>query len=301
MSTAAECITEGKVNFKVGNETYQTWYKIYGDINNGKMRPVVAVHGGPGMSHHYMLIPVVFYDQLGNGQSSHCPGVPKEFWTPELFMDELDNLLRALNIYDDFDLLGQSWGGMLGGQYAATHTPPGLKRLIIANSPASTKLNSIGYNHHLDQFPPEFAAMVRKHEADGTTASKEYQEAFHKFSVKHVCTVVPWPKELVESFDVMEKNPTVYHVMYGTAEFNVLGTMKDWDIVPILHRIVCPTLLISAPLDSIQEIACIPFFTQIQKVKWVQLQNSTHLAVFEEPERYFEAILDFLKETEPQV
>ena len=26
-------------------------------------------------------------------------------------MDELDNLLKHLGIYDDFDLLGQSWGG----------------------------------------------------------------------------------------------------------------------------------------------------------------------------------------------
>ena len=56
-------------------------------------------------------IPVVFYDQIGNGASSHCPGVPPDFWTPELFMDELDNLLKSLGIYDDFDLLGQSWGG----------------------------------------------------------------------------------------------------------------------------------------------------------------------------------------------
>jgi len=56
-------------------------------------------------------IPVIFYDQIGNGESSHCSGVPKQFWTPELFMDELDNLLHALEIYEDFDLLGQSWGG----------------------------------------------------------------------------------------------------------------------------------------------------------------------------------------------
>ena len=27
-------------------------------------------------------------------------------------MDELDNLVTALGIHEDFDLLGQSWGGM---------------------------------------------------------------------------------------------------------------------------------------------------------------------------------------------
>lgn len=61
----------------------------------------------------FFRIPVVLYDQLGNGESSHCEGVPPDFWTPELFMDELDNLLKTLEIYDDFDLLGQSWGGKL--------------------------------------------------------------------------------------------------------------------------------------------------------------------------------------------
>ena len=50
-------ISEGKIPFKVGNETYHTWYKLYGDLKlkTTKHRPVVAIHGGPGMSHHYML------------------------------------------------------------------------------------------------------------------------------------------------------------------------------------------------------------------------------------------------------
>lgn len=56
--------------------------------------------------------PVILYDQLGNGASSHCTGVPKEFWGIELFVDELENLLGALGVSEDFDLLGHSWGGM---------------------------------------------------------------------------------------------------------------------------------------------------------------------------------------------
>lgn len=49
----------GKIDFRVGAETYQTWYKVFGDTKNAMHCPVVAVHGGPGMSHHYMLW--VFY------------------------------------------------------------------------------------------------------------------------------------------------------------------------------------------------------------------------------------------------
>ena len=45
----------GKIDFKVGSTTYQTWYKVFGDLKSSQHRPIVALHGGPGMSHHYML------------------------------------------------------------------------------------------------------------------------------------------------------------------------------------------------------------------------------------------------------
>ena len=73
------------------------------------------------MSHQYMRncsllstdygIPVVLYDQLGCGKSTHLreKRLDTDFWTPELFMAELDNLVKYLGIDDDFDILGQSW------------------------------------------------------------------------------------------------------------------------------------------------------------------------------------------------
>jgi len=76
-------------------------------------------------------------------------------------------------------------------------------------------------------------------------------------------------------------------IRYGPSYFNVLGSLRDWDIVGMLHKIHCPTLLISAPDDEVQELAVLPFFLEIPKIKWVELQSSTHLPMFEEPERYF--------------
>ncbi|KAG2069370.1 hypothetical protein BDR04DRAFT_1101661 [Suillus decipiens] len=46
-------------------------------------------------------------------KSTHLHDKPAEFWTPELFMDELDSLLVLLGIESDFDLLGHPWGGTL--------------------------------------------------------------------------------------------------------------------------------------------------------------------------------------------
>ena len=66
-------------------------------------------------------IPIVLYDQIGNGASSHIKDKPDGFWTAELFMDELDNLLKHLGIRDNFDLLGHSWGGKSATPHISIH------------------------------------------------------------------------------------------------------------------------------------------------------------------------------------
>ncbi|KAJ7585339.1 Alpha/Beta hydrolase protein [Mycena floridula] len=290
--------------FTVGLQTFQTAYFVYGDLKSKTHRPLVVLHGGPGMSHHYMLphkelfllaqIPVVFYDQIGNGESTHLPDALKGFWTPEIFMDELENLLENLGIVDNFDLLGQSWGGSLAGQFAASRCPKGLKRIIIANSPASMKLYQQGTTALLEKFPSDLVKMIRGHESAGTTNSEEYKTGVMQFSKKHVCMLTPWPKELLASFDSIDADPTVYSTMMGASEFCITGTMKEWSIIDILDRIQCPTLLISAPNDSVQLPAVLPWFERVPKLKWVELQDSTHLAMYEEPDRYFAVLLQFL-------
>ncbi|KAK0447861.1 Alpha/Beta hydrolase protein [Desarmillaria tabescens] len=296
--------TTGTVDFTVGPNSYKTWYKVLGDLNCGKV-PLVTLHGGPGFTHEYMLvhkeitettgIPVVLYDQLGNGQSTHLNDAPKEFWTPELFMDELDNLLAKLGITDHFDLLGQSWGGMLAGQYAATRSPRDLRRLIILNAPASMELYQEGIDSLLDRFPPEFVAMLRKHEQEGTTQSKEYQEGTMIFMKKHVFTLDQWPTDLITSYKAYMVNPTVYNAMQGPSEFHVTGNLKTWSIVDILHKISYPTLYISSPQDEVQEVAVTPWLLKVPNIKRVALVNSTHTGMYEEKDRYLRVLRDFLE------
>ncbi len=69
--------------------------------------PVVICHGGPGAAHDYVRADrrprgyeraCVLYDQLGCGKSEHLPEAPAEFWTPQLFKDELGALTRHLGI-----------------------------------------------------------------------------------------------------------------------------------------------------------------------------------------------------------
>ena len=135
--------TEGRARFGA----YETWYRITGDLNTGKT-PIFLLHGGPGAAHNYLdsykLLandgrPVIHYDQIGCGNSTHLPEKGGDYWTPQLFVDELENLIDNLGQRAGFHVLGQSWGGMLGAEYGARR-PKGLKSLVIANSPASMAL-----------------------------------------------------------------------------------------------------------------------------------------------------------------
>lgn len=98
---------------------------------------------------------------------------------------------------------------MLGGNYAAARQPQGLKHLVVSNSPASIALYVQGLNQLLDKFPVEMQHVLRGHEANGTTGTQEYREARMVFNKRHVCTMDPLPRELMESYAVGEGDKTV--------------------------------------------------------------------------------------------
>ncbi|KAJ7749321.1 hypothetical protein DFH07DRAFT_829313 [Mycena maculata] len=129
-------------------------------------------------------------------------------------MAEFDNVLAHLGIADDFDLCGHSWGGILASNYIISRNPAGLRRLILSDAPASMELCAVGTNALLSELPQAFREMVRKHELAGTMDSAEYQRGIQEFNEKHLCTVKPWPSELLSAFEALEANPTVYSTLH---------------------------------------------------------------------------------------
>jgi L-proline amide hydrolase len=290
--------TKGWVPFR----QYRTWYRVTGVLGTGQPA-VVAVHGGPGSTHDYLLNlsslaasgwPVVHYDQLGNGGSTHLPDADPRFWTVELFLDELDNLLRRLEIADNYVLVGHSWGGALSAQHAARR-PPGLRGLVVANAPASYPL----WRQEMDvlraELPREVDVTLRRHEAAGTTDSREYFDAMLIFHGRHVCRMDPWPHDFLASFMEMVNNPAVYHAMNGPSEFHVTGTLKDWSVVDCLTDIAVPVLVVSGRHDEATPVVVQPYYDRIPDVRWEIFEESSHMPNLEEPERFHEMLAGFLK------
>lgn len=60
------------------------------------------------------------------------------------------------------------------------------------------------------------------------------------------------------------------------------------------HKINVETLLINGRYDEVQDIAVSPWFREIPKVKWIQLEKSSHMGHWEERERYMQICGAFL-------
>ena len=281
-----------------GNET---WYRVVGDLQAGPT-PVVICHGGPGAAHDYTE-PIanlsrfgrgcVLYDQLGCGKSTHLPDAPADFWTVQLFKDELVDLTRELGIAERYAVVGQSWGGMLAMEHALDH-PGGLRAIVVADSPASIPLWVEEANRMRADLPHDVQETLTRHEADGTTETKEYADAVRVYYDRHLCRV-PWPDFVTRSFAQMDEDPTVYHTMNGPSEFHCIGSLKTWDITDRLPEISTPTLLVSGRYDEATPHIVEQIHQRIPGAQWQVFEESSHMPHVEEPDAFLETVEAFLK------
>lgn len=280
---------------------FQTWYRISGKLDGPKL-PLVVAHGGPGCTHDYVDSfkeiartgrPVIHYDQIGNGKSTHLRDRGADFWTVDFFLGELDSLLRHLGIHEKYALLGQSWGGMLGSEHAVRQ-PAGLKALVIANSPASMPLWLAGAAQLRAQLPADVREALDLHEASGALDHPDYKAATDVFYDRHVCRIKPRPIEVQRTFEAMDDDPTVYHTMNGPTEFHVIGTMKDWSIIDRLPKIIAPTLAFRGAYDEATPECVAPFWELIRDVRSHVFPNSSHMPHVEEKAACMAVVENFL-------
>jgi proline-specific peptidase len=282
---------------------YNTWYRIVGEREEPGKLPLLVLHGGPGATHDYLESleamastgrRVIFYDQLGCGNSDH-PHNPS-LWTVELYVEEVGAVRQALGL-DHLHLLGQSWGGMLGMEYALTQ-PSGLASLVVSDSPASMRQWVEEANRLRSELPPEVQETLSRHEEAGTTDDPAYEAATQVFYRRHVCRLDPWPDYVQRAFAKLAENPEVYNTMNGPNEFHVIGTLKDWNIVDRLGEIRVPTLLLSGRYDEATPAIVETIQQRIPGAEWVIFEQSSHMPHAEEPERYMQVLDGFLSRVE---
>ena len=110
----------------------------------GRGTPLVAVHGGPGASHDYLLpnlyrlatsYRLVFIDERGSGRSPRLEDTKQ--YTVEKMADDVEAVRAALQL-GKIALLGHSYGGVVVQAYAFKY-PSNLSHLILASTFSSTR------------------------------------------------------------------------------------------------------------------------------------------------------------------
>ncbi len=255
--------------------------------------------GGPGLPCRYLVEPhlrlvdagyrVMSYDQLGTGQSDRPEDA--SLWHVARFAQEVEQVRSQLGL-DRFHLIGHSWGGWLGMEYAATF-PGVLASLVIANSAADIPHLVSELNRLRAGLGIETVRMMQRREAEGSIEHEEYQAAITLLNYRHVCRLDHWPPALTES--VADWNMDPYLTVQGPNEFLYIGNLKDWSRLEEMARFTEPCLIIAGAHDEMTPNCALRMHTAIPNSEVAIFPNSSHTPFYEEPEAYFRRLEGFLE------
>ena len=288
---AAPTRQEGMIDVTGG----RVWYARLGE---GDKLPLLMLHGGPGGASHYMEPlaerlagdrATIVYDQLGCGRSDRPNDT--SLWTVDRFVEEVDQVRDALGL-ERCHLIGQSWGGWLGIEYMC-RGPAGIEKLVLASTSASTRQFVEEARKLIDAMPEPHRTTLIELGARGEFTAPAYEEAVEVFYHLHLCRLDPWPEAMLASMRQMDGNQ-VYATMNGPTEFDVIGTLRDWDRTPDLGSINVPTLVTCGRYDEIPQPCAETIAAGIPDARMVVFEHSSHVAHLEEPDLYESVVRGFL-------
>lgn len=264
---------------------YETWG------TPGAALPIIAVNGGPGLSHAYMVQNdlwqrvaahrlVILYDQRGTGASKQVRAGASQGMDAQVA--DLDAIRRTLAL-ERIAVLGDSYGGMIAMAYAAAH-PEHVARLILSDSPGPSWKEMV---HLLPQVFPDreeqAAAEAKKLAADPAAAAQAGL-------VNHMRMMFYSPER--RDAYVTHMGDLGFVPAVGAA---VQKATTDLDLTAKLAGFKFPTLVITGRYDmNVAPLTAWRLAHSIPGAQLVFFEKSGHLPAYEEPEKYTEVLKTFL-------
>jgi proline iminopeptidase len=265
-------------------------YETFG--SPGEAIPIIAVNGGPGLSHAYMMQNdlwqrvaahrlVILYDQRGTGASKPMPaGAPQ---TMEAQVADLDAIRKALAL-DQVAILGDSYGGMIAMAYAAAH-PEHIARLILSDSAAPSWKGLV----HL--LPQVFPDLEERGEREAKRLAADPEAAAQAGLVNHM-RMMFYSTDLRDAY-LAHMGDLGFVPEVGRA---VSQATEKLDLTAKLAGFHFPTLVITGRHDM--NVAPLTAWRMAHAIPGAQLvffEKSGHLPAYEEPEKYLQTLESFLK------
>jgi proline iminopeptidase len=254
--------------------------------------PIIAVNGGPGLSHAYMMQNdlwqrvaahrlVILYDQRGTGASKHVQSNAPQNMDAQV--RDLDAVRGALAL-DRVAVLGDSYGGMIAMAYATAH-PEHVARLILSDSAAPSWKDMV----HL--LPQVFPDQQERGDADIKRLAADPEAAAQAALVNHM-RMMFYSSDLRDAY-LAHMGDLGFVPAVGQA---VQQATENLDLTAKLAAFHFPTLVITGRYDM--NVAPLTAWRMAHAIAGAQLvffEKSGHLPAYEEPEKYHTVLEDFLK------
>lgn len=257
----------------------------------GTAIPVIAVNGGPGLSHAYMAQNdlwervarqrlVVLYDQRGTGASKQMrPGASQSM---DAQVADLDAVREALKL-PKVALVGDSYGGLLSMAYAAAH-PDHVAKLILSDSPGPS------WKSIVHVLPDVFPDIEEQNEQEAKKLGPSTDEAARAGLRNHFRMIFYSPEKrdaYMSRMGDLGYEPSVARAV-GKAT-------SDLDLTDKLPGFKFPVLVITGRYDmNVAPLTAWRLAHAIPDAKIVFFEKSGHLPSYEEPEKYLSVLEDFL-------
>jgi proline iminopeptidase len=268
----------------------------------GSGTPLLVLHGGPDFNHHALLpdldrlsdvFRLVYYDQRGRGKSS--PGVEAGDVSIESEVADLERIRVHAGV-DRALVLAHSWGCVMALEWATRH-PEQVLRLLLVNPP-----------------PPSYDGLQRfmayraAREAENLVAMREIGatpgyaagdiETEARANRLHFAAAVHDPAHLEPVVQSLRVHFTPADLLKARAIEERLHeqtwSRPHYDLVERMGRLETPTLVIHGrndfiPIESAEEIA-----HAIPGADLRVFENCGHFAYMEQPERFRDAVVQFV-------
>jgi proline iminopeptidase len=291
------------ISIKTAAGDFRVWTKRFG--NNPRVK-ILLLHGGPAATSEYMECFESFfpkegfefyeYDQLGTYRSDKPTDT--SLWVLDRYVEEVEQVRQAIGAdKNNFIILGNSWGGILGMQYSLKYQD-NMKALIVANMMASCPdYGKYAQEVLAKQMDPKVLEEVRAIEAKGEFSNPRYMELLMpNFYAEHICRLKEWPEPVTRSFSHI--NNLIYTQMQGPSEFGIAGNLANWDVKSRLKEIKIPTLMIGAKHDTMDPAAMEEQSKLVQKGRYLYCPNGSHLAMWDDQQVFMDGVIKFIKDVD---
>jgi proline-specific peptidase len=259
--------------------------------------PVLVLHGGPGDDHHefadyldplgdrgYRLLLV---DQRGQGQSG--PSEPNT-WTLEKMAEDPLSLARSLGL-DRFAILGHSYGAFVALQNAVDFPGMASQTIVSSGIPSARFLDVVEKN--LAQFEPAELREQVKASWD-REPFVETQEDFEQLMNDQ------WPFHFADPRDPRAADYARRRAgaVYSPQILRVFAA-QDYGGIEVedrLGEIPQPVLVLAGRHDRTCPVEASELMAaKIPTAELVVFEQSGHMTFVEEPERFIDAVDNFLR------